>query len=263
MSTFQTTPTPIRSCSKGDVHLVWNVVRGKAFVTVPDTTISLKLDVLTLSGLQQIELNRFDAATRGIVWEEQAPSRDQRKVVNQYLKFLSKMWEGDKNEAPKAPPAFSRDPHRQTGQQPQNMIPIQPVPIQPAPIHVPQVALSAPIPIPGPLAIQITNGHTPPPSYQVAVQASALEATLRNTEQGKTPGSAPQAPKPIIIEPLKKFLKRRYFDGKPSDEWEVCAKAKHPRNGEVPETPANSPTGLIIDINASITGVNTEKPMET
>ena len=162
MSTFQTTPTPIRSCSKGDVNLVWNVVRGKAFVTVPDTTISLKLDVLTLSGLQQIELNRFDAATRGIVWEEQAPSRDQRKVVNQYLKFLSKMWEGDKNEAPKAPPVFSRDPRRQTGQQPQNLIPIQPVPTYTC---TPSGTV-CPHPIPGPPAIQITNGHTPPPSYQ-------------------------------------------------------------------------------------------------
>ena len=104
---------------------MWSVNRGKAFLTVPDTTVSLKVEVLTLSGLQQIEINRFDAATRGVVWEEHPPSRDQKKVVNQYLKYLSKMWENDKAEGPNMnppPSVYSRDPRRQTGQHHQNLV---------------------------------------------------------------------------------------------------------------------------------------------
>ena len=169
MSNFQTTPAPIRNCSKGDVSLVWNVLRGKAFATIPDSTVAIKIDVLTLSGLQQIELNRFDAATRGVIWEEQAPNKDQRKVVNQYLKFLSKMWEHEKMEASKSggpmPTILTKDPHRQTGQHPQNLIPIQLVPILSKNMPMPQVGPSRPnhqmpsAPIPWPRQCPLGSPH--------------------------------------------------------------------------------------------------------
>ena len=205
------------------------------------TPVAIKLDVLTLSGLQQIELNRFDAATRGVIWEEQAPNKDQRKVVNQYLKFLSKMWEHAKMEATKSggpmPTILTKDPCRQTGQHPQNLIPIQPVPILPKNMPMPQVGPSrpnhqmpsAPIPIPGsvnvPLAVltpvESLKGQTPPPSYQATIQASVLEAALKSTSQralppAPTPEETGSAARHL---PLKKLLKRRFqHEGKLLEE---------------------------------------------
>ena len=200
MSNFQTTPTPIRNCSRGDVNLVWSVNRGKAFLTVPDTTVSLKVEVLTLSGLQQIEINRFDAATRGVASEEHPPSRDQKKVVNQYLKYLSKMWKNDKAEGPNVnppPSVYSRDPCRQTGQHHQNLVQIKSMNTQPIPAHLPSnisyrpspPIASAPIPIPTAVPIAVltpveqTIRPQPPPSYQMATRGLALEAALLDTTQ--------------------------------------------------------------------------------
>ena len=268
---------------------MWSVNRGKAFLTVPDTTVSLKVEVLTLSGLQQIEINRFDAATRGVAWEEHPPSRDQKKVVNQYLKYLSKMWENDKAEGPNVnppPSVYSRDPRRQTGQHHQNLVQIKSMNTQPIPAHLPSnisyrpgpPIASAPIPIPTAVPIAVltpveqTIGPQPPPSYQMATRGSALEAALLGATQ-KIQDLAPKTekclkpveiPKTKGMEALKKTLKRRYLnEGKTSEEWEVCDNNKCPKVAEAsPRTPCNSPENLIIDTSVSDPEENTEKPME-
>ena len=60
----------VRSCGRGLTNLTWHVTDNEAHLTVPDLTCTIRTDIVTLEGVYQLELNRFDAASRYVCWQQ-------------------------------------------------------------------------------------------------------------------------------------------------------------------------------------------------
>ena len=60
---------------------------------VPDLTCAIRTDIVTLSGVYQLEVNRFDAATRFLPWSPYyQPNVGQKKNINKFLRYLQITW---------------------------------------------------------------------------------------------------------------------------------------------------------------------------
>ena len=57
-------------CGRGQTNLIWHVTDNVAHLTVPDLTCTIRTDIVTLEGVYQLELNRFDAASRYVRWQQ-------------------------------------------------------------------------------------------------------------------------------------------------------------------------------------------------
>ena len=55
------TPQEHRFCHHGQLSAHWDVNEGNVRVTVPDLTVGLNMQFVTLLGIYYLELNRFDA----------------------------------------------------------------------------------------------------------------------------------------------------------------------------------------------------------
>ena len=60
----------VRRCCRGHTNLIWHVTDNVAHLTVPDLTCTIRTDIITLEGVYQLELNRFDAASRYVRWQQ-------------------------------------------------------------------------------------------------------------------------------------------------------------------------------------------------
>ena len=107
------TPQEHRFCHHGQLSAHWDVNEGNVHVTVPDLTVGLTMQFVTLSGIYYLELNRFDAISRYRNWaSDHSPTTSQKKLLSKYFAYILKQW---KDEV--IPPRI--DPRNPQGKQPQ------------------------------------------------------------------------------------------------------------------------------------------------
>ena len=93
----------VRSCGRGLTNLTWHVTDNEAHLTVPDLTCTIRTDIVTLEGVYQLELNRFDAASRYVRWQQPLetspptigtshPNAGQKQALCKYLRFMHSHW---------------------------------------------------------------------------------------------------------------------------------------------------------------------------
>ena len=74
---------------------------------IPDMACAIRTDIITLSGVYQLEINRFDAATRFNPWTPQhQPSEGQKKSINKFLRYLQATWA----DLGRSPPEYPANP---------------------------------------------------------------------------------------------------------------------------------------------------------
>ena len=107
------TPQEHRFCHHGQLSAHWDVNEGNVHVTVPDLTVGLTMQFVTLSGIYYLELNRFDAISCYRNWaSDHSPTTSQKKLLSKYFAYILKQW---KDEV--IPPRI--DPRNPQGKQPQ------------------------------------------------------------------------------------------------------------------------------------------------
>ena len=103
----------VRRCGRGSTNLIWHVTDNVAHLTVPDLTCTIRTDIVTLEGVYQLELNRFDAASRYVRWQQPLedsppiigsshPNDGQKQALCKYLRFLHSHW-ADTGTTPPGP----------------------------------------------------------------------------------------------------------------------------------------------------------------
>ena len=103
----------VRSCGRGLTNLTWHVTDNEAHLTVPDLTCTIRTDIVTLEGVYQLELNRFDAASRYVCWQQPLktspptigtshPNAGQKQALCKYLRFMHSHW-ADTGTTPPGP----------------------------------------------------------------------------------------------------------------------------------------------------------------
>ena len=69
---------------------------GNVHVTVPDLTVGLNMQFVTLSGIYYLELNRFDAIPRYRNWaSDHSPTTSQKKLLSKYFAYILKQWKDE------------------------------------------------------------------------------------------------------------------------------------------------------------------------
>ena len=102
-----------RRCGRGLTNLIWHVTDNVAHLTVPDLTCTIRTDIVTLEGVYQLELNRFDAASRYVRWQQPLetsppvigtshPNAGQKQALCKYLRFMHSHW-ADTGTTPPGP----------------------------------------------------------------------------------------------------------------------------------------------------------------
>ena len=83
------TPQATQYCCQGPAWLYWSVPQKVVHMQVPDMTCAIRTDIVTLSGVYQLEANRFDAATRFLPWSPYfQPNEGQKKSINKFLRYF-------------------------------------------------------------------------------------------------------------------------------------------------------------------------------
>ena len=93
-------PTPHlnRTCENGQFNVNWSVNEGKAHINLPDLTLGFRVEVLTLSGMHTIEVNRFDSAARYLPWDSDfQPNPNQKRLITKLFGFIISDWKDDIN----------------------------------------------------------------------------------------------------------------------------------------------------------------------
>ena len=93
-------PTPHlnKYCELGQFNVNWSVNEGKAHINLPDLTLGFRIEALTMSGIQTIELNRFDAAARFVPWDNGfQPTKCQKMLMAKVFGFILSDWREDLN----------------------------------------------------------------------------------------------------------------------------------------------------------------------
>ena len=85
----------VQTCSRGTASVTWNTHTNGVAVTVPDTTCLLKVEMLTLTGLTQFELSRFDKISRQVNWDDNRyiPTDSQKFSLFKYIKALENKYD--------------------------------------------------------------------------------------------------------------------------------------------------------------------------
>ena len=90
------TPQEHRFCHHGQLSAHWDVNEGNVHVTVPDLTVGLNMQFVTLSGIYYLELNRFDAISRYRNWaSDHSPTTSQKKLLSKYFAYILKQWKDE------------------------------------------------------------------------------------------------------------------------------------------------------------------------
>ena len=91
--TILPSPQTHRYCRQGPAWLYWNVPQKVVHMQIPDMACTIRTDLITLSGVYQMEINRFDAATRFHPWTPyHQPNEGQKKSINKFLRYLQATW---------------------------------------------------------------------------------------------------------------------------------------------------------------------------
>ena len=93
-------PTPHlnKYCELGQFNVNWGVNEGKAHINLPDLTLGFRIEALTMSGIQTIELNRFDAAAHLVPWDNGfQPTKCQKMLMAKVFGFILSNWKEDLN----------------------------------------------------------------------------------------------------------------------------------------------------------------------
>ena len=80
----------VQTLSRGGCTVSWNTANGSTQILMSDATCNLKIEMVTLAGLYQFEMSRFDRASRFISWDDSryTPSEFQKSCIHKYLKVL-------------------------------------------------------------------------------------------------------------------------------------------------------------------------------
>ena len=87
------TPQNLRFCQDGQFSALWNVNDSTVQITAPDMLIGFQAQLIKLSGVYTMEMNRFDSFThyRNLA-PEHPPNVHQRKLLRKYLCFVLSQW---------------------------------------------------------------------------------------------------------------------------------------------------------------------------
>ena len=87
------TPCTRRLLHHDPVVVSWDIPTREVLMTIPDMTVAIKTDIVTMTGVHSVEMNRFDAAYQHSYWNSQNPPRDcHKRALTQYVRYLSRCW---------------------------------------------------------------------------------------------------------------------------------------------------------------------------
>ena len=193
------------NCHHGQFSTHWNVAEGKANITLPDLTLGYRIEAISLSGIHEMEINRFEAASRFLGWGPGCmPNPSQKRLMCRFFGHIMQNWREDIG--------FSRQP----ASQPQNPPPVPPARAIAPPAPMPPGFIDNPNP--RPLFVVNQNYQVPAPVNMQGPPNSIICPT----------------PLRIVNPPLEMLT---YPRAPPTSPIEICPHEEFPPQVNCPITP--------------------------